>query len=113
MRCNKYFTLILLQFVIYVCVWTSWAHIYEYLVLLCKIGCDSKYLSLSRSSSPPRPSPFFSLALSVLGNSSKAEKASTGKVRRGGARLVSYLCRERMKRLGDEIGEVSLESRHS
>ena len=39
MRCNKYFTLILLQFVIYVCVWTSWAHIYEYLVLLCKIGC--------------------------------------------------------------------------
>ena len=41
MRCNKYFTLILLQFVIYVCVWTSWAHIYEYLVLLCKIGCDN------------------------------------------------------------------------
>ena len=40
MRCNKYFTLILLQFVIYVCVWTSWAHIYEYFVLLCKIGCD-------------------------------------------------------------------------
>ena len=40
MRCNKYFTLILLQFVIYVCVWTSWAHIYEYSVLLCKIGCD-------------------------------------------------------------------------
>ena len=40
MRCNKYFTLILLQFVIYVCVWTSWAHIYEYLVLLCKIGFD-------------------------------------------------------------------------
>ena len=23
------------------CVWTSWAHIYEYLILLCKIGCDS------------------------------------------------------------------------
>ena len=22
------------------CVWTSWAHIYEHLVLLCKIGCD-------------------------------------------------------------------------
>ena len=40
MQCNRYFTLILLQFVIYVCVWTSWAHIYEYLVLLCKIGCD-------------------------------------------------------------------------
>ena len=43
MRCNKYFTLILLQFVIYVCVWTSWALIYEYLVLLCKIGCDKKF----------------------------------------------------------------------
>ena len=26
------------------CVWTSWAHIYEYLVLLCKIGCDKKMI---------------------------------------------------------------------
>ena len=43
----------------------------------------------------------------------KVEKANTGKVRRGGARLVSYLYRERTKWSGDEIEEVSLESRHS
>ena len=29
------------------CVSTSWAHIYEYLILLCKIGCD-----ISPSESP-------------------------------------------------------------
>ena len=34
----------LLQFVIYVCAWISWAHIYEYLVLLCKIGCDTFFM---------------------------------------------------------------------
>ena len=72
-------------------------------------GYGGKSLSLSLA----RSSPFFSPALSVLCNGSKAEKANTGKVRRGGARLVLYLCRERTKRSGDEIGEVSLESRHS
>ena len=25
------------------CVWTSWAHIYEYLILLCKIGCNNLF----------------------------------------------------------------------
>ena len=26
------------------CVWTSWAHIYEYLILLFKIGCDNMHV---------------------------------------------------------------------
>jgi hypothetical protein len=42
MRCNKvlYFDIIAIWY--YMCVWTSsWAHIYEYLILLCKIGCDN------------------------------------------------------------------------
>jgi len=59
-------------------------------------GYGGKSLSLLSLSLAPS-SPFFSPALSVLGNGSKAEKASTGKVRRGWSRLVSYLCRERTK----------------
>ena len=41
MRCNKvlYFDIITIRG--YMCVWISWAHIYEYLILLCKIGCDT------------------------------------------------------------------------
>ena len=64
-------------------------------------------LSLSLSLSP------FSLllpALSVLSNSSEAEKANAGEVRRRGVRLATYLCRKGTKWTGDEIGEVSLES---
>jgi len=75
-------------------------------------GYGGKSLSLLSLSLAPS-SPFFSPALSVLGNGSKVEKASTGKVRRGWSRLVSYLCRERTKWSSDEIGEVSLESGHS
>ena len=41
---------------------------------------------------------------------SRAAKANAGKVRRGGARLVVYLCRKKAKQTGDEIGEVSLRS---
>ena len=40
----------------------------------------------------------------------EAAKANAGKVRRGGVRLFTYLCRNKMKPLGDKIGEVSLRS---
>ena len=62
-------------------------------------------LSFNRSLSP-----FFSPALYALSNGLEAAKANAGKVRRGGARLFTYLCRGKMKPLGDEIGEVSLRS---
>ena len=44
MRCNKVLHFDIITIWDYMCVWTSWAHIYEYLVLLCKIGCDKKMI---------------------------------------------------------------------
>ena len=68
-------------------------------------GGKSLSLSFNRSLSP-----FFSPALYALSNGLEAAKANAGKVRRGGARLFTYLCRGKTKPLGDEIGEVSLRS---
>jgi len=48
--------------------------------------------------------------LSDPSNGSRAAKANAGKVRRGGARLIAYLCKKGTKWTGDEIGEVSLKS---
>ena len=62
-------------------------------------------LSFNRSLSP-----FFSPALYALSNGLEAAKANAGNIRRGGARLFTYLCRGKMKPLGVEIGEVSLRS---
>ena len=41
MWCNKVLYFDIIAIWDYMCVWTSRAHIYEHLVLLCKIGCDN------------------------------------------------------------------------
>ena len=73
--------------------------------------CDGEYdyggKSLSLSTSP------FSLLLPgdlCSSDGSRAAKANAGKVRRGGARPIAYLCKMEAKRVGDEIGKVSRRS---
>ena len=41
MWCNKLLYFDIITIWEYMCVSTSWMHIYEYLILLCKIGCDT------------------------------------------------------------------------
>ena len=69
-------------------------------------------LALFLSLSLPPPSPFFSLALSVLSNRSRVERTNAGrqgkKGREGSSRI--YEGGKRAKRAGDETRKVSLRS---
>ena len=53
MRCNKVLYFDIIAIWDYMCVWTSWAHIYEHLVLFCKIGCDRQELEACDALLPP------------------------------------------------------------
>ena len=45
MRCNKVLYFDIFTICDNMCVWTSWAHIFEYLVLLSKLGATNTMLA--------------------------------------------------------------------